>query len=236
MMPATITPEQARAALDHKGVSIAEFSRKHGLNKNLVSDLLNGRIKGRRGGTSRRRVTRYQRRRDWTVMASALREQQKMESQVLKTRREVVSAIICTFDGGRECAAARIGLPLKKFDNHAYENNNCRPLTDAQIFQLEQVTGTQHLPNYVAAMYGGMFVPVVHPENLDNVEMYARAIQSSAKHGTVDQAIAQALEDGVITDIEAELIQSAHVLHMAARTAEVYAAIDLYRAKSGKAK
>ncbi|AZE96012.1 Phage protein [Pseudomonas orientalis] len=159
-----------------------------------------------------------------------------MESQVLRTRREVVSAIICTFEGGRECAAARIGLPLKKFDNHAYENNNCRPLTDAQIFQLERVTGTQHLPNYVAAMYGGMFVPVIHPENLDNVEMYSRSIQSSIKRGTVDQAIAQALEDGVITDDEAELIQNAHTLHMAARTAEVYAAIDLYRAKSGKAK
>lgn len=169
-------------------------------------------------------------------MAKPLGKQQKMKSQVLKTRREVVSAIICTFDGGRECAAARIGLPLKKFDNHAYENNNCRPLTDAQIYQLEQVTGTRHLPNYVAAMYGGMFVPVARPENLDNVEMYARAIQSSAKRGTVDQAIAQALEDGVITDIEAELIRDAHTLHMAARTAEVYAAIDLYRAKSGKAR
>lgn len=169
-------------------------------------------------------------------MAKTLREQQKMKNQVLKTRREVVSAIICTFEGGRECAAARIGLPLKKFDNHAYENNNCRPLTDAQIFQLEQVTGTQHLPNYVAAMYGGMFVPVIHPENLDNVEMYTRAMQSSAKQGTVDQIIAQALDDGVITDVEAELIQNAHTLHMAARTAEVYAAIDLYRAKSGKAK
>ncbi|MDQ0741823.1 hypothetical protein QF045_004683 [Pseudomonas sp. W4I3] len=169
-------------------------------------------------------------------MASARREQQKMKTQLLRTRREVVSAIICTFEGGRECAAARIGLPLKKFDNHAYENNNCRPLTDAQIFQLERATGTQHLPNYVAAMYGGMFVPVIHPENLDNVEMYSRSIQSSIKRGTVDQAIAQALEDGVITDDEAELIQNAHTLHMAARTAEVYAAIDLYRAKSGKAK
>ncbi len=105
-----------------------------------------------------------------------------------------------------------------------------------QIFQLEQVTGTQHFANYVAAMYGGMFIPMTHPENLDNVEMYARALQSSAKRGTVDQIIAQALEDGVITDVEAEAIQSAHTLHMAARTAEVYAAIDLYRAKSGKAK
>lgn len=169
-------------------------------------------------------------------MVSALREQQKMNIQVLKTRREVVSAIICTFEGGRERAAARIGLPLKKFDNHAYENNNCRPLTDMQIFQLEQVTGTQHLANYVAAMYGGMFVPVIAPENLDNVEMYARAIQASAKQGTVDQIIAQALEDGVITESEAELILNAHILHLAARTAEVHAAIDLYRAKSRKAK
>jgi len=55
-MPATVTPEQARAALDRKGVSIAEFSRKYQLNKNLVSDLLNGRIKGRRGEAHRAAV------------------------------------------------------------------------------------------------------------------------------------------------------------------------------------
>lgn len=168
-------------------------------------------------------------------MVRSLREQQKMKSQVLKTRREVVRAIICTYEGGRGRAAARLGLSLKKFDNHAYENNNCRPLTDLQILQLEQITKTQHLANYVAALYGGMFVPVVQPENLDNVEMYARAMQTSAKQGTVDQIIAQALEDGVITESEAELILSAHLLHMAARTAEVHAAIDLYRAKSGNA-
>ena len=169
-------------------------------------------------------------------MANSLREQQKMKTRLLKTRREVVSAIICTYPGGRECAATRIGLPLKKFDNHAYENNNCRPLTDSQIYQLEQETGTQHFANYVASMYGGMFVPVADPGSLDNVEMYTRAMQSSAKQGTVDQIIAQALEDGVITEDEAELILNAHTLHIAARTAEVYAAIDLYRAKSGKAK
>ena len=55
-MPATVTPEQARADLDRRGISIAEFSRKNGLNKNLVSDLLNGRIKGRRGEAHRAAV------------------------------------------------------------------------------------------------------------------------------------------------------------------------------------
>ncbi|WP_122587246.1 DNA-binding protein [Pseudomonas viridiflava] len=55
-MPATVTAEQARAALDRKGESIAAFSRRHGLNKNLVSDLLNGRIKGKRGEAHRAAV------------------------------------------------------------------------------------------------------------------------------------------------------------------------------------
>ena len=55
-MPATLTPEQAREALDRKGMSIAEFSRIHSLNRNLVSDLLNGRKKGRRGEAHRAAV------------------------------------------------------------------------------------------------------------------------------------------------------------------------------------
>lgn len=55
-MNTILTAEQARAKLDREGISIAEFSRKHGLNKNLVSDLLNGRKKGRRGEAHRAAV------------------------------------------------------------------------------------------------------------------------------------------------------------------------------------
>ena len=55
-MHALLTPEQARAALDREGKSIAEFSRQYGLNKNLVSDLLNGRKKGRIGEAHRAAV------------------------------------------------------------------------------------------------------------------------------------------------------------------------------------
>lgn len=55
-MHAPLTPEQARAVLDRKGQSIAEFSRSHGLNKNLVSDLLCGRKKGKRGEAHRAAV------------------------------------------------------------------------------------------------------------------------------------------------------------------------------------
>lgn len=169
-------------------------------------------------------------------MALSHREKQNMKSSVLKTRRQVVSAIICAYPGGRECAAARIGLSLKKFDNHAYENNNSRPLTDDQIHQMELEAGTTHLPEYIAAMYGGMFVPVAEPDSLDNVEMYARCVQAAAKKGTVDHLIAEALKDGVINEVEAEAILHADTLHLAARHAEVLALIQLHASKSVNSK
>lgn len=169
-------------------------------------------------------------------MAPGHRKKQNMKSSVLKTRRQVVSAIICAYPGGRECAAARIGLSLKKFDNHAYENNSSRPLTDDQIYQLELEAGTTFLPEYIAAMYSGMFVPVAEPDSLDNVEMYARCVQAAAKKGTVDHLIAEALKDGTINEAEAEAILHADTLHLAARHAEVLAVIQLHASKSGKSK
>ena len=155
-----------------------------------------------------------------------------MRRKFLTTRRQVTSAIICSYPGGRECAAGRIGLELKKFDNHAYENNGSRPLTDAQLHQLELTAGTTHLPEYVAAMYGGMFVPVADPDSLDNVELYTMCVQTAAKRGTVDHIIAQALEDGVIDQTEADAILKAESLHMAARHAEVLAVIQLHANRS----
>lgn len=55
-MHALLTPEQARAALDREGKSIADFARQNSLNKNLVSDLLCGRKKGKRGEAHRAAV------------------------------------------------------------------------------------------------------------------------------------------------------------------------------------
>ncbi len=151
-----------------------------------------------------------------------------MKAIVLKTRRDVASALIRSLPGGCKFASDLLGMKQKKFENHAYENNKSSPLTAEQIFQLELVTGTSHYPEYVAAMYGGMFVPLTDPDALDNVELYTMCVDTAAKRGTVDQIIAQALEDGVIDQDEADAIQKAENLHMAARHAEVLAVIQLH--------
>ncbi len=51
-----LSREQARQELERRGISIAEFSRAHDLNPNLVSDLLAGRKKGLRGEAHRAAV------------------------------------------------------------------------------------------------------------------------------------------------------------------------------------
>lgn len=154
-----------------------------------------------------------------------------MKRTVLDTRRQVMSAVVCDYPGGRECAAARLGLPLKKLDNHLYENAGSRPLSDEQIHMLEQESGTTHFPDYVAALYGGLFVPVANPDELDNIELFERCMKTAVKRGAVDRIIAEALSNGEIDDGEARAILEAHRQHMAARHSEIHAVILLHKAR-----
>lgn len=152
-----------------------------------------------------------------------------MKRPLLETRRQVMSAVVCAYPGGRECAAAMLGLPLKKLDNHVYESAGSRPLSDEQLRLLEQQSGTTYLPDYICGLYGGLFVPLADAERLDNVELYSMAMDTGAKRGAVDKVIANALADGQIDEAELAEIVAAHRQHIAARHAEVGAVITLHR-------
>lgn len=152
-----------------------------------------------------------------------------MKRPLLETRRQVMSAVICAYPGGRECAAARLGLATKKLDNQMYEAAGHRPLSDEQIHMLEQESGTTHLPDYICGLYGGVFVPMADPEQLDNLALYSMAMDTGAKRGAVDQIVAAALADGQIDESELAEIVAAHRKHIAARHAEIDAVITLHR-------
>ncbi|MBS7660531.1 hypothetical protein I0D00_01015 [Pseudomonas lalucatii] len=153
-----------------------------------------------------------------------------MKRTILETRRQVMSAVVSAYPGGRECAASRLGLStVKKLDNHVYENAGSQPLTDEQIHTLEQQAGTTHLPDYICALYGGVYVPMPEQQALDNLDLYARGMDTAIKRGKVDAIIAAALVDGEITETEIAEIIAAHRQHIAARHAEVGAVITLHR-------
>lgn len=153
-----------------------------------------------------------------------------MKTPVLDTLRQVVSAVMCVYPDGRECATACLGYQLKQFDNRVYENAGSRPLSYDQIHQLEQEVNTTRLPEFIARLYGGMFVPLSKTEDLDNVELFQRSLKTDTKLGHIDQLIAASIEDGVIEACEALAIIQALTRYFAACTAKVAATIQLYSA------
>lgn len=156
-----------------------------------------------------------------------------MKHLILDSRRKALSAVIAAYPGGRDCAAARLGLDLKKFDNHLYENAGHRPLSDEQVRQLELDAGTSYLADYLCGLYGGYFVRMPEAGTLDNVDLYARSLEADVKEGAVDLIIAKALDDGRISEKEVNQILAAHREHFAARDAEVRAVIFLHQERKG---
>ncbi len=157
-----------------------------------------------------------------------------MQREILASRRRAVIAAVGAFPGGRDCAAAHLGLDLKRFDNQLYENPGHRPLSDEQVAQLERVAGTTLLVDYLCALYGGVFVPMPEASTLENLDLYSRALATDVAEGKVNQIIAQALHDGRLDEAELAEIVAAHRQHIAARHAEVGAVITLHRKEGAK--
>jgi hypothetical protein len=154
-----------------------------------------------------------------------------MSKHLLDTRREVMKTVAAGFPGGQDCAAARLGIKPKRLQNQIYETAGCTPLSDSEIHALESVASTTHLPDYICAMYGGVFVPMPEVGELDNVDLHSRSIAAAAGRGKVDVLIAAALADGEIDKAEAEEILAVHRKHIAARHQEISATLALYRKK-----
>ena len=147
-----------------------------------------------------------------------------MKTPILDSRRAVMIAVANGYQGGRECAAARLGIPLKRLENQIYGTAGVRPLDDTEISVLEQEEGTTHLPDFICALYGGVFVPLPDRE-ASHADLYDLSFATSTARGTVDLLIRKALADGEIDAVEAAEIRAVHAKHLAARHAEVDAVI-----------
>ncbi|MDU3907908.1 MAG: YmfL family putative regulatory protein [Citrobacter portucalensis] len=135
--------------------------------------------------------------------------------------KEVVKSMCKAYPGGREAMAGALGMTVTQFNNNLYEKNGCR------FFEVSELEAM----DYFARRRGALLVDVPHLEELDRVDLFSRAMRTSAARGQVDQIIEQALEDGVIERHEAEEIMVHHRRHLAAREEEIAAIITLFARK-----
>jgi hypothetical protein len=133
--------------------------------------------------------------------------------------KEVVKAMCKAYHGGREAMAGALGMTSR--------SSTTTSTRKRLSFLRSQRTGsdgghfnTSLLADYFARRRGALLVDVPHLEELDRVDLFSRAMRTSAARGQVDQIIEQALEDGVIERHEAEEIMVHHRRHLAAREEE----------------
>lgn len=127
--------------------------------------------------------------------------------------KDVVKAMCKSMHGGREAMAGALGMTLTQFNNNLYEKNGCRFFEVSELEAMEDISNTSLLADYFARRRGALLVDVPHTEELDRVDLFSRAMRTSAAVGQVDQIIEQALEDGVIERHEAEEIMVHHRRH-----------------------
>ena len=108
--------------------------------------------------------------------------------------KEVVKSMCKAYPGGREAMAGALGMTVTQFNNNLYEKNGCRFFEVSELEAMEDISGTSLLADYFARRRGALLVDVPHLEELDRVDLFSRAMRTSAARGQVDQIIEQALE------------------------------------------
>ncbi|ENF9938720.1 hypothetical protein ABR461_004577 [Enterobacter hormaechei] len=148
--------------------------------------------------------------------------------------KEVVKAMCKAYPGGREAMAGALGMSVTQFNNNLYEKNGCRFFEVNELEAMEDISNTALLADYFARRRGVLLVDVPQLEDLDRVDLFDRAMRTSAARGRVDTVIQRALEDGVIERHEAEEINEYHRLHLAAREEEIRAIVALFSRKKSQ--
>lgn len=155
---------------------------------------------------------------------------------VEQTMKEVVKAMCKAYPGGREAMAGALGMSVTQFNNNLYEKNGCRFFEVTELEAMEDISNTSLVADYFAKRRGALLVDRPLLEDLDRVDLFSRAMRTSAARGRVDQIIDEALEDGVIEKHEAEEIMEHHRRHMVAREEEIQAIVALFGRKKSQKK
>ena len=102
---------------------------------------------------------------------------------VEQSLKEVVKAMCKAYPGGREAMAGALGMTVTQFNNNLYEKNGCRFFEVAELEAMEDISGTAELADYFAKRRGALLVDVPKLEDMDQVELFNKAMKTAAMRG-----------------------------------------------------
>lgn len=116
--------------------------------------------------------------------------------------KEVVKAMCKAYPGGREAMAGALGMSLTQLNNNLYEKNGCRFFEVSELEAMEDISNTSLLADYFARRRGALLVDVPHLEELDRVDLFSRAMRTSAARGRLIRLSSRLLMMGLSKDMK----------------------------------
>ncbi|CAG9255901.1 conserved hypothetical protein [Paraburkholderia caribensis] len=108
--------------------------------------------------------------------------------------------MIRAFAGGWDAMAAALGYTRDALENRIYEKK-VRMHVDTAL-AMQKLSGTKFFAEAVARESGGTFVVLPVVDDLDNDELLTKFTQILQQLGELAKRHHEALEDGVVTDVE----------------------------------
>lgn len=130
--------------------------------------------------------------------------------------------------GGKAAVAGFLGLTEQSLNNRLYQTKGQR-FTDDELIAIEREYGVSDWSDEINRRLGKVAVNVPSLDELDEVELSALQLRELAERGILFSRLNEFLADGVITEVEANILRKLVHRHQSATQKAIEATIALHQ-------
>ncbi|MDI3365191.1 YmfL family putative regulatory protein [Pantoea sp. V108_6] len=109
---------------------------------------------------------------------------------------------------GRLGMAADLGMSIDQFHNHLYRKCGSRFFTLEELMQMEALTGTHCVAEFMAVRHGMLLVDIKAAGEMDKVDLFDTQLKVKAAEGELATAQLAAMADGIIDHHESKTLSA----------------------------
>lgn len=117
-----------------------------------------------------------------------------------QTLREVVKGMCKGYTNGRSGMAGALGMSENTFNNKLYEKNGCRFFELQELEEMETLSGTALLFEYLKGKRNQIEAEKIKAEPLDKVDLFEIRMNLDAKYGSLYALMQKCVAAGFATD------------------------------------
>ena len=151
------------------------------------------------------------------------------EHNPLSTNGAILN-MVNEFQGGRAAIGAMLCVDPIRFKNQLHEQNGMRVSTETAL-TIQEFTGRTDFAEAVAHLSGGVFVKMPEHDNLVRADINETFLQTTKGIGLLIQEFLEAIEDGVLDDIEHRRLEARKDKACSNLALAIHMIVEVYKRK-----